>query len=134
MLDALRERMSRLARGQRFEDAAEVRDRYQSLARSLERRRSWQSLSAAGTLWAEDANGDGVAIRHGRLVGSWNARSQPPIVAAEDPAAEPTPTPDSVQTAEEAHLIWRWLERDGVTIVQSTGTLALPIREVPALT
>jgi DNA polymerase-3 subunit epsilon len=134
MLGALRERMSRLARDQRFEDAAEVRDRYQSLARSLERRRAWQSLVAAGTLWAEDTNGDGVAIRHGRLIASWNARSQPPLVAAEDPPADPAQTPESVQEAEEAHLIWRWLDREGVAIVQSTGTLALPVRGVPALT
>lgn len=134
MLAALRERMARLARSQRFEDAAEVRDRYQSLARSLERRRAWQSLAAAGTLWAEDSNGDGVAIRHGRLVASWNARSQPPLVAAEDPPADPAQTPASVREAEEAHLIWRWLDREGVAIVQSTGTLSLPVRGVPALT
>ncbi|MGB5566086.1 MAG: GIY-YIG nuclease family protein, partial [Acidimicrobiia bacterium] len=134
MLDALRERMSRLARDQRFEDAAEVRDRYQSLARSLERRRAWQSLAAAGTVWAEDTRGDGVAIRHGRLVGSWNARSQPPLVAAEDPDATPLQTPGSVQVSEEAHLIWRWLDREGITIVQSTGALALPLRAIPTLT
>ena len=134
MLAALRERMARLARAQRFEDAAEVRNRYQSLARSLERRRAWQSLAAAGTLWAEDTNGDGVAIRHGRLVASWNARSQPPLVAAEDPPAYPAQTPASVREAEEAHLIWRWLDREGVAIVQSTGTLSLPVRGVPALT
>jgi DNA polymerase-3 subunit epsilon len=133
MLDALRGRMSRLARDRRFEDAAEVRNRYQSLARTIERRRAWQSLTAAGTLWAEEASGDGVAIRHGRLVASWNARSQPPLVAAEDPALTPPQTPDSVQTAEEAHLLWRWLQREGVTIVQSTGSLALPVRGIPNL-
>ena len=133
MLDALRARMSRLARDRRFEDAAEVRNRYQSLARTIERRRAWQSLTAAGTLWAEEASGDGVAIRHGRLVASWNARSQPPLVAAEDPALTPPQTPDSVQTAEEAHLLWRWLQREGVTIVQSTGSLALPVRGIPNL-
>jgi DNA polymerase-3 subunit epsilon len=125
--------MSRLARDQRFEEAAEVRDRYQSLARSLERRRAWQSLAAAGTVWAEDSRGDGVAVRHGRLVGSWNARSQPPLVAAEDPLPSPAQTPDSVHVAEEAHLIWRWLDRAGVFIVQSSGTLALPVRAIPAL-
>jgi DNA polymerase-3 subunit epsilon len=133
MLTTLRERMTRLARDQRFEDAAVVRDRYQSLARSLERRRAWQSLAAAGTVWAEDARGDGVAVRHGCLVGSWNARSQTPLVAAEDPLPNPAPTPGSVHAAEEAHLIWRWLDREGVSIVQSTGTLALPVRAIPSL-
>ena len=134
VLDALRERMARLAGGRRFEDAAEVRDRYQALARSLERRRAWQSLSAAGTVWAEDDAGDGVAISHGRLVGSWNSRSQPPLVVAEPPVPDATPVPDSVQASEEAHLIWRWLDREGVSILQSTGTLALPLRPIPPLT
>jgi len=133
LLDALRERMARLAGGRRFEDAAEARDRYQSLARSLERRRAWQALSAAGTLWVEDDAGDGIAVSHGRLVGSWNARSQPPLVAAEPPITPGTTVPESVQTAEEAHLIWKWLERDSVSIVQSTGTLSLPRRPVPSL-
>jgi DNA polymerase-3 subunit epsilon len=134
MLDALRDRMTRLADARRFEDAAEVRDRYQALARSLERRRAWQSLAAAGTVWAEDAAGDGVAIAHGRLVGSWNSRSQPPLVAAEPPLAGATPVPDSVQASEEVHLIWRWLDRDGVSILQSTGTLAVPVRAIRPLT
>jgi len=133
LLEALRERMARMASDRRFEDAAEVRDRYQSLARSLGRRRAWQALSAVGTLWAEDEDGDGVAICHGRLVGSWNERSQPPLVAAEPPVVPGTPVPASVQAAEEAHLIWKWLERDGVSILQSTGTLSLPLRPIPSL-
>lgn len=134
LLDALRERMARLASGRRFEDAAEVRDRYQSLARSLERRRAWQAISSAGTIWVEDENGDGIAVSHGRLAGSWNARSQPPLVAAEPPITPTSTVPESVQAAEEAHLIWRWLERDGVSILQSTGTLSLPRRPLPSLT
>jgi DNA polymerase-3 subunit epsilon len=133
VLGPLRDRMARLADGRRFEDAAEARDRYQALERSLARRRAWQSLRAVGTLWAEDALGDGVVVRHGRLAASWNARTPLPLVAAEEPAAEAAQVADSVHDAEEAHLIWRWLDRDGVTVVQSTGTLSLPIRPVPAL-
>jgi len=133
LLGALRERMARLASDRRFEDAAEIRDRYQSLARSLERRRAWQALSAVGTLWAEDENGDGIAVCHGRLVGSWNGQSQPPLVAAQPPDVPGTPVPSSVQAAEEAHLIWKWLDGDGISILQSTGTLSLPLRPVPAL-
>ncbi len=134
LLEALRDRMTRLAGERRFEDAAETRDRYQSLARSLGQRRAWQALSAVGTLWAEDEGGDGLAICHGRLVGAWNARSQPPLVAAEPPVVPGTPVPPSVQAAEEAHLIWKWLDRDGVSILQSTGTLSLPMHPIPPLT
>lgn len=131
MLDALRERMVRLANDRRFEDAAETRDRYRSLVRSLDRRRAWQSLAAVGTLWAEDETGDGVVVRHGRLVESWNARSSLPLVTAEDPAVQSPQVPGSVIVAEEADLIWRWLQREGVFIVQSTGTLSLPLTTPP---
>jgi hypothetical protein len=125
--------MARLAEGKRYEDAADVRDRHRSLGRAIEHRRSWQALMAAGTLWAEDGNGDGIVVRHGRLVASWNARSSLPLVAMEDPIESIPQVPDSVGTAEEVHLIWRWLSRDGVHILQSTGTLSLPIDPVPSL-
>ena len=96
MLGALRERMSR--------DSLELSDSKTPRRCGIATSRSPDHSSAAGpgnpsaaagTLWAEDACGDGVAIRHGRLVGSWNARSQPPLVAAEDPLAEPAQTPES---------------------------------------
>jgi hypothetical protein len=35
--------------------------------------------------------------------------------------------------AEEAHLIWRWIESRSVRIVDATGTLALPARPVVRL-
>ena len=41
--------------------------------------------------------------------------------------------PESVATAEEIHLIWRWMNRPGVNIIQSTGPLSLPIHPVPTL-
>ncbi len=133
LLDALRDRMARLAEEKRYEDAAEVRDRHQSLGRAIEHRRSWHTLMEAGTLWAEDGNGDGIVVRHGHLVASWNAGSSLPLVAMEDPVESIPQVPESVATAEEVHLIWRWLIRDGVRIVQSTGPLALPINPVPTL-
>jgi len=133
LLDSLRDRMARLAETKRYEDAAEVRDRYRSLGRAIQSRRAWQSLMAAGTLWAEDGTGDGIVVRHGHLVASWNAHSSLPLVIMEHPV-EPIPQiPESVATAEEVHLIWRWLNRPGVHVVQSTGTLSLPISPVPTL-
>ncbi|MEA2025031.1 MAG: DEDD exonuclease domain-containing protein [Actinomycetota bacterium] len=133
LLDALRDRMARLSESKRYEDAARVRDRHQSLGRAIEHRRSWQALMAAGTLWAEDRNGDGIVVQHGHLVASWNTKSSLPLVAMEDPAELIPQVPESVATAEEAHLIWRWLNRSGVRIIQSTGSLALPTCPVPTL-
>ena len=53
LLAPLVERMNERARQERFEDAAAARDRYQALAIALDRRRNWQTLQAAGRLWAE---------------------------------------------------------------------------------
>lgn len=133
LLEPLHGRMHRLADDRRFEDAARVRDRYRSLAQSLERRRAWQSLSGAGTVWAQDASGDGIVVRHGRLIASWNARTSLPLVEAHAPIEDGSQVPGSVAEAEEHRLIWKWLNRDGVHIVQSTGTVSLPIRPIPVL-
>ena len=133
LLDPLRDRMARLSQQRRFEDAAEARDRYRALARSLERRRAWQALTASGTVWLEDAAGDGVVVRHGHLAAAWNGRTSLPLVSAEGPATGVTEVPASVADAEEAALIWRWLERDGVSVVQGTGGLALPVMPIPPL-
>ncbi|MEA3503184.1 MAG: DEDD exonuclease domain-containing protein, partial [Actinomycetota bacterium] len=133
LLDALRDRMARLAESRRYEDAAVARDRHELLGRAIERRRAWLALAAAGTLWAEDADGDGVVVGHGHLVASWNASTPLPLAAMDDPAEKIPQAPVSVAAAEEAHLIWRWLNRDGVRLVQSTGTLTLPIQPVPTL-
>jgi len=134
LMDAISERMARLAEGQRYEDAAEVRDRHQALGRAIEHRRGWQALMGAGTIWAEDGNGDGIVVKHAHLVTSWNEGSSLPLVVLEDPIGQIPQVPESAATAEEVHLIWRWLSREGVNIVQSTAPLSLPITPIPKLT
>jgi hypothetical protein len=121
-----------LAGNQRFEEAADLRDRYGSLATALERRRAWQSLQEAGTVWAEDGDGNGALVERGRLIGTWNPGGSPPLgpqVSTEALA----PVPRSVGDAEEARLIWKWLDRAGVEIIDSSGALALPARPIPEL-
>jgi DNA polymerase-3 subunit epsilon len=132
ILEPLQARMLDLARNQRFEEAADLRDRYTSLARALERRRAWQSLQAAGTIWAEDRDGNGALIERGRLIGTWNSGGSPPLIPKPS-TAEDTAVPRSVAAADEARLIWKWLDRDGVEIIDSSGALALPARPIPNL-
>ncbi len=133
LLEPLHRRMTTVARNQRFEEAADFRDRYRALARALERKRAWHALRAAGTLWLEDAAGDGAIVRDGSLAAAWNADGSPPLVAM-TPPAEPGPgVPTSVAAAEEAHLVWRWMTRQGVQIVDASGALSLPMRPVPPL-
>jgi hypothetical protein len=121
-----------LAGDQRFEEAADLRDRYGSLATALERRRAWQALQEAGTVWAEDRDGNGALVERGRLIAAWNPGGSPPLVPSASPE-DLAPVPRSVADAEEARLIWKWLDRAGVEIIDSSGALALPARPIPKL-
>jgi len=133
LLAPLTESMVNHARNERFEDAATLRDRHRALGTSLERRRAWQAIQGAGMLWAEDENGDSVLIDNGRLASAWRAPGSPPLmrIAGHDVASDAVPP--SVSVAEEAHLLWRWLERPGVRIVDASHPLALPAIAVPHL-
>ena len=133
LLEPLRNRMATMARDERFEEAADLRDRYRAVARTLERRRAWGALRAAGTVWLEDASGDGAIIGDGRLLAAWNDRGTPPLVAMSPPERGGPGVPESVPAAEEAHLVWRWMARSGVRIIDASGTIALPVRPVASL-
>ncbi|MBT8217301.1 MAG: DEDD exonuclease domain-containing protein [Acidimicrobiia bacterium] len=130
LLEPLVERMAAHARERRYEEASWVRDRYRALARAIRNRRAWAVLQQAGTLWVEAPDGDGALIERGRLVAAWSGSEQPPLLAPAhliDPAPQ---TPPDAASAEEAGLIWRWLERTGARIVDSSGPLSLPVHQV----
>ena len=132
LLDPLALRMADHAREQRFEEAGWIRDRYQALAKAIDRRRAWIALQQAGLLWAENMDGEGALIEQGRLVAAWRGHGQAPLLQPNS-AEHPPQTPASVADAEEAQLVWRWLIRPGVRVVDSTGPLALPRHPVPEL-
>ena len=134
LLSPLVERMGRLADSERYEEAAAARDRHDTLARSLESRREWRALTTAGLVELEDENGQRVVIDHGVLVETRAAGQLPALLSAGSvPSPQPTEVPHSVEASEEATLIWRWLERSPVRIVDSTGGLALPVARVDRL-
>ena len=133
LLEPLVTRLGEYARTARFEEAADLRDRHRALARALDSRRNWQALLQAGLLWAEDHSGESILVEHGRLLASWSGREQPPLTTTV-PAAAPThQVPESMLTAEEGHLIWRWLNRPGVRIVESSRPMATSRHPVPEL-
>jgi DNA polymerase III subunit epsilon len=133
LLEPLRSRMMAMARIQRFEEAADLRERYRAVARSLQRRRMWGALTGAGTVWLEDDAGEGAIVDRGRLVASWNRRGSRPLTPMSSPDSGGPGVAASVAAAEEAHLVWRWMNREGVRIVDATGTLSLPVRPVVEL-
>lgn len=130
LLRPLAEKMAAHSGAHRFEEAGWVRDRYRALARAIERRHAWQALQQAGLLWAEDGESNGALIERGRLVAAWQANAQPPLTGIEPEQSVPQ-VPPSVGEAEEAHLVWRWLNRDAVRIVDTTSPLMLPASGVP---
>jgi DNA polymerase-3 subunit epsilon len=133
LLDPLVDRMAAHARERRYEEASWVRDRYRALARTIEQRRAWLVLQQAGMLWAETSGGDGALIERGRLVAAWNGSEQPPLLAPARLDDRYPQTPPTVAAAEEAQLIWRWLERSDARVVDSSAPFSLPIKPVAVL-
>lgn len=135
LLDPLVERMNRLSGRRRYEEAGWLRDRHDALARAIEQRLAWQALTGAGLLVAEGPDGTRVTVDHGVFVESTGPGRHPGLLTVE--RHEPphfAEVPPDVQGSEEAQLIWRWLNRASVRIVESTGNLALPLRPVVRLT
>jgi DNA polymerase-3 subunit epsilon len=132
LLEPLATRMEQLAHELRFEEAGWARDRHEALARAIEMCRAWVALSRLGVCELESEDGSHVLVDHGRLISTWKTGSGPPLRPAPDigDGAAGFDVPDSVETAEEAHLIWRWMGTRSVRLVDATGTFALPIRPV----
>lgn len=137
LLEPLEVKMRRLAAEQRFEEAAQMRDRHRALARALERKRAWRALAEAGRIELESLAGDRVFVEQGSLTAAFG-HDQPPslldrVFAPEDPLPPPSPVPPSVAIAEEAQLIWRWMTSGDVKVIDSTGPLTLPSSPIPHL-
>ena len=120
LLESLETRMREHTLALRFEDAGWCRDRYQALAQALERRRRWLQLQEAGHLEAVGEHDEQAEIHFGQFVRSWKRAGGRPLMTVEEPNA-PTPVPTTVGLAEEANLIWRWIERKETTVLGSSG-------------
>jgi DNA polymerase-3 subunit epsilon len=134
LLSPLVDKMTQLAAQHRYEEAGWLRDRHGALARAIHRRRIWRSLTDLGLCEVESRDGCRVLIDHGRLVSTWRLDRTPPL--------RPAPTlgqderhqvPHSVEMAEEADLIWRWLDTNDIRLIEATGFLALPRRRLRRL-
>jgi DNA polymerase-3 subunit epsilon len=135
LLANLGERMGKLAREQRYEEAAWARDRHDALVRALQRRWEWEALTRAGWLELEHADGTVAIVDHGVLVETRPPGTSPRLRAsAAGSTCAITPVAPSVESAEEAHLIWRWIESAPTRVVECTGSFAHPVQRVERLT
>jgi DNA polymerase-3 subunit epsilon len=136
VLAATNRRMAALVAGQRFEEAAQHRDRLAAFVRASARLQRLIALTRIEQLVAAAPDGRGgweiAVIRHGRLtaagVAPYGAAPGPYIEAliatAETVIRGPGPTPCA--TAEETEVIIRWLEAPGVRLVSATEGWAFP--------
>jgi len=129
LFDRLGARMEMLSSHKRFEDAAATRDRWESLARALHRRRAWHALRVAGTITAQDDAGVTVRITSGSLEACWREGRNEPL-----PSQPTTHTPDDHATSmaqyDESVLLWNWLGRRCVRLLNVTASLAVPASRI----
>ena len=137
LLAPLAARIDRLAAEQRYEEAADVRDRADALTGLLRRHRRFDLLRRAGRLRLRIGNA-WVELLDGRLWRSGHADGPGEHCALDDPGTpeapptEPLPVPKRAE-ADELLAVVSWLERnaDKVTIEEVEGVLANPLPAVP---
>ncbi|HHV20532.1 MAG TPA: DEDD exonuclease domain-containing protein [Propionibacterium sp.] len=127
---AARGRLQRLVEQERFEEAADLRNRLETwTAASLRHHRVTRLAACAHIVAAAhtDAGWEIHVIRHGRLAGAALARPGeiPQALARETVALAETVTaplaPEPAGTVEEAERIADWLERPGVRLIEIDG-------------
>ncbi|WP_347350041.1 DEDD exonuclease domain-containing protein [Intrasporangium sp.] len=134
--DKLQARLAELARQERFEDAATVRDRFLQLVRGAARAQRLAPLMDTPELVAARRHHDGgwelSCVRHGRLAGTAvTPRGSDPMLAL--PTLRSTAevvVPDTAAPAalpEETELVLRWLERPDVRLVHLDGEWSCPV-------
>jgi DNA polymerase III subunit epsilon len=144
VVEAINHRMAALAADERFEEAGVHRDRLAAFVRAAARTQRLTALSRCPEIIAtrrEDPKpGSGQAarwevhvIRHGRLAAAGvippGAQAQQYVdelrLSAETVGDAPGPVPAA--TAEESEKVLRWLESEGVRLVDVEGEWSCPV-------
>lgn len=133
LLEPIREKMVALSLDRRYEEAAWLRDRHEALARALEHRRAWRSLQGLGLCELETGGGVRALIDRGRLVVTWKPGSPAPLRPTDAGKLDSEEVPPSVEVAEEAGIIWNWMDREVTRIVAATGTWSVPSTRITRL-
>ncbi|MFS3129698.1 DEDD exonuclease domain-containing protein [Nocardioides sp. Bht2] len=130
-------RMLRLAEDERFEEAGVHRDRLAAFLRAASRTQRLTGLSGCPELVAAQREKDGRwavhIVRYGRLAAAGripagaDARIYVDQLRASAETVLTGPGPVPAASAEESELILRWLESDGIRLVDVDGTWASPI-------
>lgn len=133
LLEQLTERMARLANEQRYEEAAWTRDRHDALVRALRRTWEWRALASAGWLEFEHRDGTTAVIDHGSFVETRSPGQSPRLRNLLPAPLDVSTVAPSVEAAEEAAIIWRWLETNEVKLIECSGRFAYPLQRTERL-
>ncbi|NLE70684.1 MAG: DEDD exonuclease domain-containing protein [Actinomycetales bacterium] len=135
-------RIRALTAAERFEEAAEWRDRLEAFLRGAARAQRSRRIAAHAQLVAARPHGDGgweiVVVRHGRLCATVTtppgADPRPAVDALLATAEEaPPPTlPASAAHPEETDIVLRWLEQPDVRLIEVGEGWACPVRGAEA--
>jgi DNA polymerase-3 subunit epsilon len=136
IVETLTRRVHFLAAQQRYEDAGSHRDRLSAFIRTVARLQRLSALTAVPELVAAQPTADlgweVSVVRRGRLVAAGvvprGAHPGPYVDALVATAETVTPGigPLPGATAEEVHLVLRWLEQPGTRLVRIEGEWASP--------
>jgi len=137
VIDAVQERMRVLSGQQRFEEAAQWRERLDAVCRASLRTHRLALLAADPMIVAAEATPDLGwdihVISHGRLVAAGHARAGTDprvhidaLIATAD-HVEPAPAPLPAGLTAETGEILRWLETGSARLVRATEPLAMPV-------
>jgi DNA polymerase-3 subunit epsilon len=133
---ALSRRIGLLADAERYEDAAQARDRLAAFLRTAARMQRLSALAGCAEMVAARPATDGgwelAVIRYGRLAGAAVVRRgvdpRPTVRSAQETAEVVLPgvgcTPAA--TAEETECILRWLDQPGTRLVELDGVWSCP--------
>ncbi len=143
LLSPLSARIEKLAKTQRYEEAADVRDRAEALAGLLRRHRRFDLLRRAGRVrlgigdgWVELVGGQlsrsGQAEDSDELFGPAALPTPEATATTESLLVVPLPVPQRAE-ADELLTVVGWIERniDKVTIEEVEGVLANPLPALP---
>jgi DNA polymerase III subunit epsilon len=142
LLEPLERRMRALAAEQRFEEAADVRERAAALTRALRRQRQIDALVGSGRLVIEIGDTSRAELHDGRLVGTWpvepgagSARTQ--LSFTDDPAWDSLhlgPAPAPLELADELICVAAWLDEQAsrIRLVDAEHGLASALPRLPS--
>ncbi len=134
--------MHDLAGAERFEEAADMRDRAAALARALRRQRRLDGLARVDRLVVELPGQGGVELRRGRLAAAWGAEAgdgQLPLdlelAGGGGVGDDAGPAPVPRELADEVACIGGWLDQQAgrARLVACDGTWASPLPHLPEL-